>query len=88
MVDDHKKLARLKWKCRRGMLETDFFLERFIKNKLESLTADELDTFDRLLDEPDPVLLTWFMEHQKPDDIKLQALVNLIIRSGDAKNKQ
>ena len=89
METDAKRLARLKWKCRRGMLELDFLLERFVKNKLTLLDDKQLQLFDRLLDEPDPVLLSWFMEHDVPEDKGFQAVVQLIIGAGpDADNKK
>ncbi|MCH9644819.1 MAG: succinate dehydrogenase assembly factor 2 [Gammaproteobacteria bacterium] len=78
MTHDPKLLARLSWKCRRGMLELDFFLERFIKNKLEQLDKNQIKTFDAMLDEPDPVLLSWFTGQQVAEDKAVQAMVELI----------
>ena len=86
MVHDPKLLARLRWKCRRGMLELDFFLERFIKNKLEHLDDKEINIFDEMLDCSDPELLAWFMGHQTPEDKEVLAVVKLIT-GGDDDNK-
>ncbi len=32
---------KIKWKCRRGMLELDILLERFYENQFQILTAEE-----------------------------------------------
>jgi antitoxin CptB len=40
---------RLKWKCRRGLLELDLVFERFIPG----LRDEEVEPFDALLDLPD-----------------------------------
>jgi len=50
-------LAELKWRCRRGMLELDVFLQRFLQNGYAGLSAAERETFFELLDYPDQELL-------------------------------
>jgi antitoxin CptB len=42
---------RLKWKCRRGLLELDLVFDRFLKQ--QALSAEVLDSFHSLLDLPD-----------------------------------
>jgi antitoxin CptB len=44
---------RLTWRCRRGMLELDIVLQRFMAQHFYSLTMDELAAFDVLLEMPD-----------------------------------
>ena len=78
MIYDPDYLARLKWQCRRGMLELDFFFEKFVNNGLKHLDKREMKVFEALLEEPDPVLLSWFMGHQLPEDKETQAMVELI----------
>lgn len=50
--------AELKWRCRRGMLELDLFLTRFVENEsgYDSLSHKELQQFYTLLDFPDQEL--------------------------------
>ena len=43
---------RLKWKCRRGLLELDLVFERFVP----TLKDDELPSFNALLGMPDQAL--------------------------------
>jgi antitoxin CptB len=42
---------RLKWKCRRGLLELDLVFDRFLKQ--QALPAEVLDSFHSFLDLPD-----------------------------------
>ena len=40
---------RLRWQCRRGLLENDLILERFLDRHGEGLSGDRLDVFLNLL---------------------------------------
>ena len=44
---------RLAWRCRRGMLELDIVLQRFVNEQFDTLTSDELQVFDGMLELPD-----------------------------------
>ena len=44
---------RLRWKCRRGLLELDLVLERFLKERAGDLDAGSLDLLNELLDYAD-----------------------------------
>jgi antitoxin CptB len=44
---------RLAWRCRRGMLELDIVLQRFVKENFNALSLQEVEVFDGLLDLPD-----------------------------------
>jgi antitoxin CptB len=45
---------RLRWKCRRGLLELDIVLQRFLE--ANALEDEALESFTRLLDLPDTEL--------------------------------
>lgn len=47
------ELRRLAWRCRRGMLELDIVLQRFIALHFNDLTLAQLLAFDNLLELPD-----------------------------------
>lgn len=47
------ELRRLAWRCRRGMLELDIVLQRFIAQHFDGLTLAQLKAFDDLLELPD-----------------------------------
>lgn len=44
---------RLAWRCRRGLLELDIVLQRFMAQHFYALNSDELIVFDSLLQLPD-----------------------------------
>ena len=69
---------RLRWKCRRGMLELDLLLNDFMKRGYAQLDVDGQDCFDRLLDYPDAVLLEWFMGRIRPTDKDVDQIVQRI----------
>ena len=50
---DDSELRRLKWSCRRGMLENDLTLERFLEKHAPTLEGARLNAFKALLDYPD-----------------------------------
>lgn len=46
---------RLTWRCRRGMLELDIVLQRFVSEQFGGLTLAEMEQLDALLELPDNV---------------------------------
>jgi len=47
---DERRLARLRWRCRRGLLENDLILARFLDRRGDALNEQEAAALDRLLD--------------------------------------
>ncbi|MCX7554463.1 succinate dehydrogenase assembly factor 2 [Marinicella sp. S1101] len=71
MSDDsvnHLTEGYFKWRCRRGMKELDFILNRFVDAEYTVLTAVDLTLFDQLLDEEDMLLWYWLSGKQKPQN--------------------
>lgn len=54
---DPTKRARLRWRSRRGLLENDLILTRFLDQHESTLTDEEVDAFSRLLELPDNDLM-------------------------------
>ncbi len=52
-AQDDVQMRRLAWRCRRGMLELDIVLQRFIALHFNNLTLAQLQAFDDLLEFPD-----------------------------------
>jgi len=75
MMADRQELARLRWRCRRGLLELDLLFERFLNEQYNSLTSDEKQSFSRLLDIPDITLMTYVNRSQKCPDLNLQQII-------------
>lgn len=46
-------LQRVRWRCRRGLLELDLIFRRFVDTHYAGLTEEERQIFDELLDMPD-----------------------------------
>lgn len=63
-----EEIARLKWQCRRGMLELDLMLEAFINKKYANLEAPYKSAFRSLLKYQDQKLLDCLMGHIIPED--------------------
>jgi len=76
-VDD-RRLARLRWRARRGMLENDLVLERFLAARGSSLTDDEVAALDRLLDMPDNELWDLIAGRTETGDPTLKPLVDAL----------
>ena len=70
--------ARLRWQCRRGMLELDILLNRFLDIGYENITRAEHETLVKLLDYPDQVLYDLLMENTVSTDDKIAALIKKI----------
>lgn len=69
---------RLRWQCRRGMLELDLLLHGFLDNGFSELEANEQDAFVELLDTPDQELLELLMGRVSHKDVYLNELVKKI----------
>jgi antitoxin CptB len=54
---DARALSRLKWRCRRGLLENDLFIERFFRRFESTLTRRQADGLAALMELSDNDLL-------------------------------
>ena len=71
--------ARLKWACRRGMLELDVLFMPFVDEAYDDLSDDDKQLFERLLECQDPELFAWFMGHEECEDQELNRMVQFIL---------
>ncbi len=62
------ELSRLRWQCRRGMLELDLFLQGFLDKSFNDLSPEQQQTFELLLETPDQMLLDYLMWRVIPYD--------------------
>ncbi|MET0916857.1 MAG: succinate dehydrogenase assembly factor 2, partial [Burkholderiales bacterium] len=72
------ELDRVRWHCRRGMLELDLILNRFLDRHLSSLTGDELKRFKEVLEFEDDDLWHVLSGRAEVDDQRLQPIVLMI----------
>jgi antitoxin CptB len=75
---DERTFARLRWRCRRGMLENDLILARFLDARGEAMTEDEVAALDALLDLSDNELWDLVSGRAEPADASLRPLVNAL----------
>lgn len=54
---DERALSKLKWRCRRGVLENDLFIERFFRQYESTLTVRQAQGLHALMDLSDNDLL-------------------------------
>ncbi|MGR9052635.1 MAG: FAD assembly factor SdhE [Gammaproteobacteria bacterium] len=70
--------GRLRWQCRRGTLEMDILLERYLDQRFESAAAEEQAAFIELLRLEDSQLQPYLMGERTPDDARLSDIVGKI----------
>jgi len=75
------RLRRLRWRCRRGLLELDLWLQRFADAGLDALSAEECGAFETLLQEADADLLAW-LEGRQAVPVDHAAIIERIRASG------
>ena len=63
---DERALSRLRWRCRRGLLENDLFIERFFRHHEETITTRQADGLGALMDLPDNDLLDLLLRRSEP----------------------
>ena len=74
-----KRYARLKWACRRGMLELDVLFLPFVETGFNEMSFEQQEVFERLLTSDDPDLFAWFMGHKQCQDPELASMVEHIL---------
>jgi len=78
LIDD-RALSKLRWRCRRGLLENDLFIERFFIRHEAQLTEAQARGLLILMDLSDNDLLDLLLARKQPegellDDDVLQVL--------------
>jgi antitoxin CptB len=61
-------LSRVRWQCRRGMLELDALLGDFVEGHYLNLTPQQRASFHIILDYPDQMLFDYFFGQSIPID--------------------
>ena len=66
---DERSLSRLRWGCRRGLLENDLFIERFFDRHESLLTVRQAKGLNDLMDLSDNDLLDLFLQRKQPGEL-------------------
>ncbi|MFM8898575.1 MAG: succinate dehydrogenase assembly factor 2 [Burkholderiales bacterium] len=76
---DERSLSKLRWRCRRGLLENDLFIERFFEKHLSSLTQQHARGLNLLMDLADNDLLDLLLARKEPEGDLLTEEVALVL---------
>jgi len=71
-------MNRLRWRCRRGLLENDLVLERFLERHGSALEGERLSAFKALLDYADDELWSIVCGRSECGDPALGEVVGLL----------
>ncbi|MEO7392147.1 MAG: succinate dehydrogenase assembly factor 2 [Ramlibacter sp.] len=63
---DERSLSKLKWRCRRGLLENDLLIERFFARHAASLTQRQAAALSELMELADNDLLDLLLRRSEP----------------------
>lgn len=79
--EDPARRARLRWRSRRGLLENDLILTRFLDAHEADLSDEEVDALTRLLDLPDNDLMGLMLGQNEPEErLKTPNVLDLLAR--------
>jgi antitoxin CptB len=63
---DIRTLSKLRWRCRRGLLENDLLIERFFERHGARLTQAQAQGLEVLMELPDNDLLDLLLARMEP----------------------
>jgi succinate dehydrogenase flavin-adding protein (antitoxin of CptAB toxin-antitoxin module) len=72
------ELDKIRWHCRRGLLELDIILERFNRQHLAVLAPGQLDQFKELLALDDNNLLDLILGREVLAEKRLHSMLQLL----------
>ena len=78
-------INKTKWKCRRGLRELDLLFRRYSEDKLDSLSQEDFEMFNSILDLEDQPLYDFIFKNESlnsPDKERfiLNNLKNFIVK--------
>lgn len=74
---------RLRWACRRGMLELDLLLGNFLEEAFLKLSENDQAVFIRLLGENDQDLFLWLTGKDVNSEPELNRMIGMIRRHAE-----
>lgn len=75
-----RELSKLHWRCRRGLLENDLFIEQFFNKYESALTTSHARALNLLMDLADNDLLDLFLRRKEPTEYLDNADVHQLLR--------
>ncbi|MFN3297258.1 MAG: succinate dehydrogenase assembly factor 2 [Caldimonas sp.] len=83
---DERSLSKLRWRCRRGLLENDLFIERFFARHGSTITVRQAEGLQALMELADNDLLDLLLARKEPqgelDRAEVREVLALLRRRG------
>ncbi len=76
--EELRDINRLRWQCRRGMLELDELLRAFLEQHYQQISPRLQRHFHHLLEFPDPIIHSWCVGGENPDNEEFHELLESI----------
>lgn len=76
---DREDLARLRWRCRRGMRELDVLLLRYLDEEHAGATPAERAAFELLLSAQDPEIVDLLAGRLRAEDEAVNAIIQRLL---------
>ena len=70
---NERDLSKLRWRCRRGLLENDLFIERFFNTFEKTLTVNQAKGLNVLMDLSDNDLLDLHLARKSIDELVISS---------------
>ena len=74
-----RELSKLRWRCRRGLLENDLLIQRFFDRHADGLTVGQARGLHALMDLADNDLLDLLLARREPEGALAQADVQTVL---------
>jgi antitoxin CptB len=75
-----RELARLRWRCRRGMKELDTLLVRYLEGRYTAADPADQGRFRALLELQDPELAAYVLGRAVPEDAALARFIHRLVQ--------
>ena len=66
---DQRALSKLRWRCRRGLLENDLLIEKFFASHEATLTVSQAKGLSDLMELSDNDLLDLLLKRKEPGEL-------------------
>ena len=76
---DERSLSKLKWRCRRGLLENDLLIERFFSRHEATITVSQGAALAELMELADNDLLDLLLKRKEPEGEINRSDVRLVL---------
>lgn len=77
-------LSRLRWACRRGMLELDLLFERYVNEQYAKQPQAEQILFAQLLEQADQDLFDWYIKRSTTPAPEFKSISQQLFQLTDA----